>query len=50
MDYYQPMLNVNVSMRTPIIEELAERTGLSLLHFNLTKGDVKAISGRTLAM
>ena len=41
---------VNVSRRTPIIEELAERTGLPLLHFNLTKGDVKAISGCTLAM
>ena len=41
---------VNVSRRTPIIERLAERTGLPLLHFNLTKGDVKAISGCTLAM
>ncbi len=41
---------VNVSRRTPIIEDLAERTGLPLLHFNLTKGDVRAISGCTLAM
>ena len=41
---------VNVSRRSPIIEELAARTGLPLLHFNLTKGDVKAISGCTLAM
>ena len=41
---------VNVSRRTPIIERLAERTGLPLLHFNLTKGDVRAISGCTLAM
>jgi transposase len=41
---------VNVSRRTPIIEELAERTGLPLLHFNLTKGDVRAISGCTLQM
>jgi hypothetical protein len=41
---------VNVSRRTPIIEELAERTGLPLLHFNLNKGEVKAISGCTLAM
>ena len=41
---------VNVSRRTPIIEELAERTGLPLLHFNLTKGDVRKISGCTLAM
>ena len=41
---------VNVSRRTPIIEELAARTGLPLLHFNLTKSDVRAISGCTLAM
>jgi hypothetical protein len=41
---------VNVSRRTPIIEELAERTGLPLLHFNLTRGDVRAIAGCTLAM
>ena len=41
---------VNVSRRTPIIEELAGRTGLPLLHFNLSKGDVKAISGCTLGM
>lgn len=41
---------VNVSRRTPVIEELAERTGLPLLHFNLTRGDVRAISGCTLAM
>ena len=41
---------VNVSRRTPIIEELAARTGLPLLHFNLTKGDVRKISGCTLAM
>ena len=41
---------VNVSRRTPIIEELAARTGLPLLHFNLTKGDVRAISGCTLEM
>ncbi|MDO5107747.1 MAG: IS1634 family transposase [Coriobacteriaceae bacterium] len=40
---------VNVSRRTPIIEELAERTGLPLLHFNLTKGEVKAIAGCSLA-
>lgn len=39
---------VNVSRRTPIIEELAARTGLPLLHFNLSKGDVRAISGCTL--
>lgn len=41
---------VNVSRRTPIIEELAGRTGLPLLHFNLTGGEVKAISGCTLQM
>ena len=41
---------VNVSRRTPIIEELAARTGLPLLHFNLTKGEVKSIAGCTLAM
>ena len=41
---------VNVSRRTPIIEELAARTGLPLLHFNLSKGDVKAISSCTLGM
>jgi transposase len=41
---------VNVSRRTPIIEELARRTGLPLLHFNLTKGEVKSIAGCTLAM
>ena len=41
---------VNISRRTPLTEDLAERTGLPLLHFNLTKGDVKAISGCTLAM
>lgn len=41
---------VNVSRRTPIIEELAARTGLPLLHFNLTKGDIKAISSCTLKM
>ncbi|MBR3314301.1 MAG: IS1634 family transposase [Atopobiaceae bacterium] len=39
---------VNVSRRTPIIEELARRTGLPLLHFNLTKGEVKAIAGCSL--
>ncbi len=39
---------VNVSRRTPIIEGLAERTGLPLLHFNLTKGDVRAIAGCSL--
>ena len=39
---------VNVSRRTPIIERLAERTGLPLLHFNLTKGEVKAIAGCSL--
>ena len=41
---------VNVSRRTPVIEELAARTGLPLLHFNLTKGEVKSIAGCTLAM
>ena len=41
---------VNVSRRTPIVEELAARTGLPLLHFNLTKGEVKSIAGCTLAM
>jgi transposase len=41
---------VNVSRRTPIVEELARRTGLPLLHFNLTKGEVKSIAGCTLAM
>ena len=41
---------VNVSRRTPIIEELASRTGLPLLHFNLTKGEVKSIAGCTLKM
>ena len=41
---------VNVSRHTPVIEELAERTGLPLLHFNLTRGDVRAIAGCTLAM
>jgi hypothetical protein len=41
---------VNVSRRTPIIEELASRTGLPLLHFNLTKGEVKRVSGCTLQM
>ena len=41
---------VNVSRRTPIIEELASRTGLPLLHFNLTGGDVRAISSCTLDM
>lgn len=41
---------VNVSRRTPIIEELAGRTGLPLLHFNLTKGEVKSIANCTLAM
>ncbi|RRF97701.1 MAG: hypothetical protein DUD39_13555 [Coriobacteriaceae bacterium] len=40
----------NISRRSPIIEELASRTGLLLLHFNLTKGDVKVISSCTLAM
>lgn len=40
----------NVSRRSPIIEELAQRTGLPLLHFNLTEGDVKAISSCTLSM
>lgn len=39
---------VNVSRRTPIIEEIAERTGLPLLRFNLTGSDVRAISGCTL--
>ncbi len=39
---------VNVSRRAPIIEEIAERTGLPLLHFNLSRGDVRAISGCTL--
>ncbi|QUC03040.1 transposase [Atopobium sp. oral taxon 416] len=39
----------NISRRSPIIEELASRTGLPLLHFNLTEGDVKAISSCTLA-
>ena len=41
---------VNVSRRTPIIEDLARRTGLPLLHFNLTKGEVKSIAGCRLAM
>ena len=41
---------VNVSRRTPIIEELASRTGLPLLRFNLTKGDVNRISSCTLPM
>ena len=40
----------NISRRSPIIEELAGRTGLPLLHFNLTEGDVKAISSCTLSM
>ncbi|RRF96631.1 MAG: hypothetical protein DUD39_15320, partial [Coriobacteriaceae bacterium] len=40
----------NISRRSPIIEELASRTGLPLLHFNLTEGDVKAISSYTLSM
>ncbi|RRF96757.1 MAG: IS1634 family transposase [Coriobacteriaceae bacterium] len=40
----------NISRRSPIIEELASRTGLPLLHFNLTEGDVKAISSCTLSM
>ncbi len=39
---------VNVSRRTPIIEGLAARTGLPLLHFNLTRGEVKAIAGCSL--
>ncbi len=39
---------VNVSRRTPLIEDLAERTGLPLLHFNLSRGDASAISGCTL--
>ena len=39
---------VNVSRRTPIIEELAGRTGLPLLHFNLTRGEVRAIAGCSL--
>ena len=39
---------VNVSRRTPIIEGLAERTGLALLHFHLTKGEVRAIAGCSL--
>ena len=41
---------VNVSRRTPIIEGLAERTGLPLLHFHLSKGEVKAIAGCSLQM
>lgn len=41
---------VNVSRRTPLIEELAARTGLPLLHFNLTEGDVKAIPSCSLGM
>lgn len=41
---------VNVSRRTPIIEELAGRTGLPLLHFNLTRGEIRKISGCTLQM
>ena len=41
---------VNVSRRPPIIEDLARRTGLPLLHFNLTKGEVKSIAGCRLAM
>ncbi|WP_207302694.1 IS1634 family transposase [Olsenella sp. Marseille-P4559] len=41
---------VNVSRRTPLMEELAARTGLPLLHFNLSKGDVRAIAGCTLRM
>ena len=41
---------VNVSRRTPILEELAARTGLPLLHFNLTKGEVRSIAGCTLGM
>jgi transposase len=40
----------NISRRSPIIEELARRTGLPLLHFNLTEGDVRAISSCTLSM
>jgi hypothetical protein len=40
---------VNTSRRSPLVEELALRTGLPLLHFNLTKGDVKAIACCTLA-
>ena len=40
---------VNVSRRTPLVEELSARAGLPLLHFNLTKGDVKAIAGCTLS-
>lgn len=41
---------VNVSRRTLIIEKLAERTGLPLLHLSLTKGEVKAISGCPLQL
>ena len=41
---------VNVSRRTRIIEKLAEKTGLPLLHLNLTKGEVKAISGCPLQL
>lgn len=41
---------VNISRRTPLIEELAARTGLPLLHFNLSKGDVHAIADCTLKM
>lgn len=41
---------VNVSRRTLIIEKLAERTGLPLLHLSLTKGEMKAISGCPLQL
>ncbi|WP_130810295.1 hypothetical protein [Olsenella sp. Marseille-P4559] len=40
----------NISRRSPIIEELAQRTGLPLLRFDLTEGDVRAISSCTLPM
>lgn len=40
---------VNVSRRTPLVEELASRTGLPLLHFNLARGDVGAIASCRLS-
>lgn len=40
---------VNISRRTPLLEELAARTGLPLLNFNLDKGDVDRMAGCDLA-
>ncbi|MDO4537773.1 MAG: hypothetical protein Q4B54_06385 [Coriobacteriales bacterium] len=40
---------VNISKRTPLIEELAKRTGLPLLKLDLNKGDVRSIANCSLA-